>query len=174
VVPAVNPADQYVELGPGDSMEACRELAVAGGWKAYGHRKSNHTERPNTCWGIKDVGIVTHKLIDDKQQVHAIGCTDMGRSIDDNCGYDVKRGHHVIGSRYVELGAGKSMDDCRKLAESHSSSPKAFGHRSKDHPAHPNSCWGITGDVVSKNILSYDNHSVGCTKVGKTLSGGCV
>jgi hypothetical protein len=175
VIPAVNAADQYAELGPGTSMEACRKLATDQGWKAYGHRKSNHSNLANTCWAIKDVGIVSKNLLDDStRQEHAIGCTDIGRSIDDNCGYDVKRGHHVIGSTYVELGAGNSMDDCRKLAESHSSSPKAFGHRSKDHPVHANTCWGITGDVVSTNIEATANHSVGCTKVGKTLDGGCI
>ena len=170
VTPAVNALDQYEELGPGDSVEACRTLATADGWKAYGFRKNEQN-----CWALKDVGIVSNGLINDNN--YAIGCTDAGKTIDDNCGYDVRKGYHVVGSTYDVADAngdnytGESMDDCRKVAES--KNWKTFGHRTKDHHQHPNTCWGITGTWTSGDIQASPNHSLGCTETGKLLANGC-
>ena len=170
VTPAVYGSNQYAELGAGNSMAECRTLATNGGWKAYGHRK-----KENNCWAIKDVGIVSNGLISDSN--HSIGCTDAGKTIDGNCGYDVRKGQHVVRSAYDVSDAsgadypGVSMDDCRKLAES--KNWKAFGHRTKDHPTNPNTCWGITGTWTSGDIEAIDNHSIGCTETGKMLADGC-
>jgi hypothetical protein len=170
VTPAVIPGKQYKELGPGTSVEACRTLATDDGWKAYGFRKHN-----NTCWALKDVGIVSNGLKNDNN--YAIGCTDAGKTIDDNCGYDVRKGYHVVRSSYDVADAngdnytGESMDDCRKVAES--KNWKTFGHRTKDHYQHPNTCWGITGTWTSGDIEASPNHSLGCTETGKMLANGC-
>jgi len=170
VTPAVNAEDQYKELGAGNSVEACRTLATAEGWKAYGFRKNEQT-----CWAIKDVGIVSNGLINDTN--YTIGCTDAGKTIDGNCGYDVQKGQHVVRSVYDVSDAsgndyrGVSMDDCRKIAET--KNWKTFGHRSKDHPNNPNTCWGITGTWTSGDIEANDNHSIGCTETGKTLDNQC-
>lgn len=57
----------YSELGSGNSLSACRALAVTAGVPAFGHRTAL-----NTCWGINDVSTGTIDTLAN----HRVTCTD--------------------------------------------------------------------------------------------------
>ena len=76
--------------------------------------------------------------------------------------------HHVINNLYAELGAGNSIEDCRKLA--YDANYSAFGHRKAS-----NTCWAIIdGQATKGNVAPLANHVVGCVTPGEDINEGCV
>jgi hypothetical protein len=67
----------------------------------------------------------------------------------------------------VELGAGTSVDECRKLA--YDADYAAFGFRKAK-----NTCWAIVdGEDTAGNVKPLAEHVVGCVTGGEDINTGC-
>jgi hypothetical protein len=68
---------------------------------------------------------------------------------------------------YVNLGAGSSVEACRKLA--YDADYAAFGWRKV-----PNTCWAIVdGEATSGKVVPKADHAVGCVAEGEDINTGC-
>ena len=67
-----------VELGAGDSVDACRTLAYEADYPAFGFRKA-----ANNCWAIVDGEATAGKVT--PLADHAVGCVERGEDINTGC-----------------------------------------------------------------------------------------
>ena len=67
----------------------------------------------------------------------------------------------------VELGAGNSVEDCRKLA--YDADYAAFGFRKA-----AKNCWAIIdGEAAAGKVVPLVDHTVGCVTRGEDINNGC-
>jgi len=142
-----------IELGAGDSVDKCRQLAYDADYPAFGWRKKD-----NTCWAIIDgdtKGLVT-PLAD-----HVVGCVSRGEDIDkDGCSTtktNVIRATHIKGVTATDNITCNSIESCRSAAKT--AGANHFGWREAG-----NNGWIVKSpDIKTLNPEFMVAHTIGCT-----------
>jgi hypothetical protein len=146
-----------VELGAGDSVDACRTLAYEADYPAFGFRKA-----ANNCWAIVDGEATAGKVT--PLADHAVGCVERGEDINTGCKTtktNVIRARHYNGVTSFDNIECNSIPTCRAAATA--AGANHFGWREKGGNG-----WVVTSPDISSTTPQFlKDHTIGCTDPNK-------
>ena len=142
-----------VELGAGDSVDACRTLAYEADYPAFGFRKA-----ANNCWAIADGEATAGKVT--PLADHAVGCVERGEDINTGCKTtktNVIRARHYQGVTAFDNIDCTSIPTCRTAATA--AGANHFGWREAGGNG-----WVVTAPDISSTTPEFMmHHTIGCT-----------